>query len=175
MTAAADVVRPRPATARDVARLAGVSRMTVSNVLNHPSRVTPETAAKVTEAVVALDFLPIEPARRIRAGRSRVLGVVVANLRDPDQAGAARAISELAAGKGLLALLADSRRSPDHQRRHIGVFQQQQARAILVLPVAGSTEWSGTAGPVPIRVVLGGPSVLGEATDLLESVLQERR
>jgi LacI family transcriptional regulator len=148
--------------------------MTVSNVINHPTRVTPETAAKVTEAVVALDFLPIEPARRMRTGRSRVLGVIVADLRNPQQATTARGISELAAGQGLLALLADSRRSPDHERRHIQAFRQQQARAILVLPVPGSTERSGTAGPVPIRVVRDGPSVLGEATDLLESV-QERR
>lgn len=60
----------------DVARLAGVSPMTVSRVLNSPGRVAPETRLRVLDAVRELGYRPNSAARVLATGRSRVLGVV---------------------------------------------------------------------------------------------------
>ncbi|MFC6087542.1 LacI family DNA-binding transcriptional regulator [Sphaerisporangium aureirubrum] len=60
----------------DVAALAGVSSMTVSRVLNHPGKVSPETRAKVMMAVRELGYRPNPAARVLATGRSGVLGVV---------------------------------------------------------------------------------------------------
>lgn len=65
----------RPPTSGDVARRAGVSRATVSYVLNGVprSRISPETANRVREAAGALGYIPHAMARSLRAGRSSLV------------------------------------------------------------------------------------------------------
>ncbi len=59
----------------DVATHAGVSRQTVSNVLNYPDRVRPDTKQRVEAAIAALGYRPHVAARRLRTQRSATLGV----------------------------------------------------------------------------------------------------
>jgi DNA-binding LacI/PurR family transcriptional regulator len=59
----------------DVAARAGVSRQTVSNVLNAPDRVSPDTRLRVEEAIAALHYRPNRSAQNLRSQRSRLLGV----------------------------------------------------------------------------------------------------
>jgi DNA-binding LacI/PurR family transcriptional regulator len=63
----------RPPTLEDVARHAGVSRQTVSNVLSAPDRVRPETRARVTASVLALGYQPNRLAQAFRSGTSRMI------------------------------------------------------------------------------------------------------
>jgi DNA-binding LacI/PurR family transcriptional regulator len=58
----------------DVARLAGVSRQTVSNVLNGRSRFTPDTEARVVAAMEELAYRPSRAAQTMRSKRSRQFG-----------------------------------------------------------------------------------------------------
>lgn len=60
----------------DVARLAGVSHMTVSRVLNHAKNVRPETRERVHQAIKLLGYRPNGAARSLVTRRSRSLGVV---------------------------------------------------------------------------------------------------
>ncbi len=64
-------------TIRDVARRAGVSRQTVSRVLNDSPRVDPSTRSRVEEAIRSLDYAPSAAARRLSTGRTWCVGVVV--------------------------------------------------------------------------------------------------
>jgi LacI family transcriptional regulator len=54
-------------TIHDVALLAGVSVGTVSNVLNRPEQVHPDTRDRVTTAIAELQYTPNEAARALRA------------------------------------------------------------------------------------------------------------
>lgn len=67
------------ATSRDVAKRAGVSRTTVSFVLNNtPStRISPETRERVVNAANELGYVPDASARMLRIGRTRTLGLHV--------------------------------------------------------------------------------------------------
>lgn len=65
------------ATIRDVARLAGVSRGTVSRVINNQPRVDPETRVRVLQAIADLDFSPSTLARRLSMGKTLSVAVVV--------------------------------------------------------------------------------------------------
>jgi DNA-binding LacI/PurR family transcriptional regulator len=65
-------------TILDVARHAGVSRQTVSNVVNAPGRVRPETRARVQAAIDELDYHPSRPARNLRSRATRLLAYHVA-------------------------------------------------------------------------------------------------
>jgi hypothetical protein len=63
-----DIIPVRPARIQDVAAAAGVSVSTVSNVLNRPERVNARTAARVRDAVAALDYVPHPGAAGLRTG-----------------------------------------------------------------------------------------------------------
>ncbi len=73
-------------TARDVAQLAGVSRTTVSFILNgvEGMRISEETRQRVLEAARQLDYHPDATARRMAARETRVIGFVLRQ--SPDQA-----------------------------------------------------------------------------------------
>jgi len=70
------------ATIKDVAVLAGVSRQTVSRVLNEEDYVADETRARVLAAIEELDYRPDAVARSLVAGRTRTLGCILPNLTD---------------------------------------------------------------------------------------------
>jgi DNA-binding LacI/PurR family transcriptional regulator len=61
-------------TISEVAAAAGVSRQTVSNVLNAPSRVAPDTAARVRRVIEELGYRPNRAARNLRERASRCIG-----------------------------------------------------------------------------------------------------
>lgn len=65
----------RNATVEDVARRAGVSRQTVSNVLNAPEIVREQTRERVLAAIAELAYSPSMAARRLRTGRSETIGI----------------------------------------------------------------------------------------------------
>ncbi len=62
---------------KDVAKLAGVSLMTVSRALNDPGKLSPETYQRVRNAIDELQFVPSLSARRIRGDnlQTRTIGV----------------------------------------------------------------------------------------------------
>src|SRR5688572_5555567 len=73
----------RPPTIGDVADAAGVSRATVSRVLNGRSTVDRGIAARVEAAIAALEFRPSETARNLSLGRTNTVAVVVPDLGNP--------------------------------------------------------------------------------------------
>lgn len=62
-------------TVLDVGRVAGVSRQTVSNVINSPELVRPATREKVQAAIAELGYRPHASARRLRTQKSGTLGI----------------------------------------------------------------------------------------------------
>jgi DNA-binding LacI/PurR family transcriptional regulator len=106
-----------PATLGSVADLAGVSRQTVSNALNAPERLRPDTLRRVLEAVDTLGYLPNKAARSLRSRRSKLVGLPVGPA-PGDKAGPLldrflHALVERCAGEDLHVLLFTPSRSED--------------------------------------------------------------
>jgi LacI family gluconate utilization system Gnt-I transcriptional repressor len=70
-------------TIHEVAKLAGVSSMTVSRALNNPERVSPDTLAKVREVVRRTGFIPNGMAGSLRSSRARLVAAVLPTLIGP--------------------------------------------------------------------------------------------
>lgn len=68
------------ATLHDVARIAGVSIKTVSNVINDYPHIRPTTKQRVLDAIAELDYQPNLSARSLRSGRTGVIGLAVPEL-----------------------------------------------------------------------------------------------
>ena len=81
------------ATRSDVAKLAGVSTATVSNVLNQSGKVKEETVHRVMEAVKALDYRPDMIARSMSTNRTMQVGIVLEDISNPFFGEIARAVS----------------------------------------------------------------------------------
>ncbi|WP_312856211.1 LacI family DNA-binding transcriptional regulator [Nocardioides pelophilus] len=64
-----------PPTLADVAERAGVSRQTVSNAINNPDLLRPETLVRVQEAIRDLGYLPNRAARHLRTRASYLVGL----------------------------------------------------------------------------------------------------
>ncbi|MEU8515719.1 LacI family DNA-binding transcriptional regulator [Kitasatospora sp. NPDC048722] len=103
--------RPRrgASTIEEVARAAGVSRQTVSNALNAPHRVRPDTLERVTAAIRELGYQPDQSARSLRSGARRTIGYLspVDDPFDPNplMAGFLEALVDAAGAQGLRVLL----------------------------------------------------------------------
>ncbi len=88
------------ATAREVAEVAGVSRTTVSFVLNNlpGMRISEETRQRVLDAARQLNYHPDATARRMVSGRTRVIGFVLRQ--NPEQAFADHFLPQVLSGLG---------------------------------------------------------------------------
>jgi LacI family transcriptional regulator len=73
-------LKAKRVTSQDVAQLAGVSRTTVSLVLNHVegTQISPETARRVFEAAEQLGYVPDANAQALASRRSQLIGLVLA-------------------------------------------------------------------------------------------------
>lgn len=87
-------------TMRDVAREAGVSKMTVSNVINDRAGASDETRARVLEAAERLGYRMNDVARHFRAGRSGAIGLLVPHLDGPYYAHLTARLDTLARAHG---------------------------------------------------------------------------
>ena len=71
-----------PATLKAVAERAAVSRQTISNALNAPERLKPETLERSLRAVEELGYRPNRAARALRTSSTRTIGFRIDPLRD---------------------------------------------------------------------------------------------
>lgn len=94
-----------PATMHDVARMAGVSIKTVSNVVNGRPHFSESTRARVLAAIEALDYQLNVAARNLRTGRTGIIALAVPELSLPYFAELADAVIEAAAAEGLTVLI----------------------------------------------------------------------
>jgi LacI family transcriptional regulator len=106
---AADVVVALPArpSAKDVARLAGVSTATVSRCLNSPDQVDAATRELVRKAVLKLRYVPHGAARALRSAKSHMVGAVVPSFDYALYARTTSALQSVLDAKGYSLVLAE--------------------------------------------------------------------
>jgi LacI family transcriptional regulator len=123
-------------TLRDVAREAGVSPITVSRVVNRERLVSPNTAAKVKEAILRLGYEPNEMARSLRERRSRTIGLMIADISNPFYAECAKAVEEVAREKGYSVVLCASAESAEIEREYVGLLARGRVDGLLLVPAS---------------------------------------
>jgi LacI family transcriptional regulator len=126
--------KPRPSI-QDVARLAGVSLGTVSNVLNSPERVKDSTIAKVTRAIDQLGFVRNDAARQLKAGKSKTIGLIVLDASNPFFGEIARGAEDAAHDLNYSVLLGNSGHDEGRERQYVSLFEEQRVGGVLISPV----------------------------------------
>ncbi|WP_309975177.1 LacI family DNA-binding transcriptional regulator [Agromyces sp. 3263] len=121
---------------REVAAAASVSVGTVSNVLNRPDKVAPATVERVMAAIAELGFVRNDAARQLRAGRSRSIGLVVLDVRNPFFTDVARGAEDRAAEDGMTILLGNSDENRDREGAYLDLFEEQRVHGVLISPLS---------------------------------------
>lgn len=99
------------ATIYDIAKATGVNPSTVSRALTTPGRINPDTEKKIREAARSLNYRVNPMARALPTGRTKIFGLVVADITNPVFFKAVRGAEDLASQFGYTLLLAESQES----------------------------------------------------------------
>lgn len=137
---------------KDVAREAGVSLGTVSNALNHPEKVKPETLELVNQAIDELGFLPNQSARRLAGGTSKTFGLVLPSLAHGFSLQIANGAQTEAHAHGYDLLIANAANDDILQASYLRYFLGSQMAGVLVQPMAGGT-WKAPVLPEELPTV----------------------
>lgn len=125
---------------RDVARLAGVSVGTVSNVLNKPDGVSPDSVARVQQAIEQLGYVRNDAARRLRAGVSSTVGFVVLDGQNPFFNDVVRGAEDEASRNGIAILLGNTDEDSSREGMYLDLFEEQRVRGVLIAPYGDISE-----------------------------------
>ena len=118
----------------DVAKLAGVSTMTVSRVLNENPNVTASMRQRVFAAIEQLRYQPNELARSLREQRSRQIGVIVPYLFDPFFADCAHAIGAVAKQHRYSVVLSTSSENPEDEFEEASRMLRRNVEGLIIIP-----------------------------------------
>ena len=136
MAGGADDVPRKPLTGiKEVARIAGVSLGTVSNVLNRPEKVSPSTRTRVEAVIDRLGFVPNSTAAELRRGHGRLIGLVVPDITNPFFAEVARGAVDVAFAAGYVVVLCNSDGDAVRESKYLEVLEEQRAVGVLFNPV----------------------------------------
>ena len=139
---------------REVAKRAGVSLGTVSNVLNRPEIVAEETRRRVRLVIEEIGFVPNGSARQLRAGRSQHIGLVVLDVANPFFTEVARGVEDLANQAGYVVILCNSDDSVEKESHYLHVLEEQRTQGVLITPVQSDASYLQRFRQRGIAVVL---------------------
>lgn len=151
-------------TMHDVARVAGVSIKTVSNVINDYPHVRPATRARVQQAIEELGYRPNLSARGLRSGRTGIIGLAVPALRENYFAELADAVIRAAEKRGLGVVVEQTSSERERELLALSGGPLRFIDGLLFSPVAlGQADVDVLDVPFPL--VLLGERIFGGPTD----------
>src|ERR1700675_1100829 len=106
-------------TIHDVAQLAGVSIPTVSAVINQTPHERPALHTRGLSAIVAPEYLPHGPARSLKTGVSRTIGLIISDVTNPFFGAVARTIETTLQAEGYALVLCNSDEDPAKEERYL--------------------------------------------------------
>ncbi|KQP13253.1 LacI family DNA-binding transcriptional regulator [Pseudorhodoferax sp. Leaf267] len=124
---------PGRPTISDVAAAAGVSKATVSRFFNHRERLlSPDIAARVEAAIAQLGYAPSPMAQALSHGRSRLIGLVVADIANPYSVAVLRGAEQACREAGYLVMLFNLGNEPGREREAIAALAGYQVDGFIL-------------------------------------------
>jgi len=126
-------------TIKDIARLSGVGKSTVSRVLNNEENVRPDTRERVLQVIEEHNFSPSKSARAMRGFSDKVIAIVVSRLDSPSENQAVRAMLPLFYHHGYDAIVLESQFSVERVKEHLQVLKQRNIDGVILFGFTGLT------------------------------------
>lgn len=154
-------------TIADVAKRAGVSKMTVSRVINNSGYISPKTRARVEQAIAELGYIPNALARSLRFKQTRTIALIVTDITNPFFTTVARGVEDMANDQGFSVIFCNTDESPDEEAQYVNVLLQKQVDGLLLVPTGGATEIVEFLNNHTVPFVLLDRRVPGMAVDIV--------
>lgn len=129
------------ANIRDVAKHAGVSIGTVSAALNDSASVSEETRRKVFAAVEVVGYAPNAIAQSLRRGKSRLIGIAIADISNPHCSSLVRTIEKAAIAADYSIIVCNTDRDAGRERAVLAQLRAQHVAGIILTPVGRGAEY----------------------------------
>jgi DNA-binding LacI/PurR family transcriptional regulator len=126
-----------PSTQKELAKLAGVSAGTVSNVISGLSSVSEKSRLKVLEAIRILNYQPNLIARSLKTNRTNTLGIVIPDITIPFFPKIIRGAESAARERGYFLIVLDSESSPAREAEMISLLRAQRVEGMLLVAAGG--------------------------------------
>jgi LacI family transcriptional regulator len=123
-------------TINDVARLAGVSSMTVSRVINRSDRVRPETRRRVEQSISELGYVPSRVARGLTGRKTGTLALIVPDVANPFFTLVVRGAEDVARRGNYRMILCDTRANLAIEREVIEEMIAHRVEGVAIAPVS---------------------------------------
>ena len=128
-------------TIADVAARAGVSKTTVSRVLNVKSDLDERTAAKVRAVIDELGYVPSSGAVGLARGRTRILGVLVPSLSWPWMGDVLQGVVDVVEAEAYALSLFTCTRGEDSMRQFATQVSAKSFDGLLVIEPEGTLDY----------------------------------
>jgi LacI family transcriptional regulator len=147
--------RHRPPTILDVARVAGVSKSTVSNVIRGADSVTDSTRQTVMLAIERLGYRPNAVARQLVQQQTKILGVLAGDLGNPFYAEMAKLVERHAAARGYAMMFGNTLGDDATEAAAVEMLLEHRVAGLLFLAFSGSDDVvrAKLAGKFPVVFV----------------------
>jgi len=123
------------ATIRDVARLAGVSKSTVSRVLNGDPNVSDESRSAVMAAIKEVRYTPNALARGLSTRKTGTIGLIISDITNPFHAEVARGVEDLAADYESNVILCNTDGRPKKEAAYVDLLLEKRVDGIIFTSV----------------------------------------
>lgn len=120
----------------DVARQANVSDSTASRSLSNDPRISQRTRERVKAAAAELHYVPNAAARSLRVRRTRTLGLLLPDIRDPVHGQVASAFEEQARAEGYCVIVVAGERDLVRERLALRIFAEHGTDGVAVVASA---------------------------------------
>ncbi len=140
-------------TIEDVARYAGVSRMTVSRVINRSGYIKQETEEKVINAIKELGYRPNMLAKSLVTKKSKTLAYVMVNISDPFHNLVSKGIESVAYKKQYITFLCDTH-SRQREEDYINMFMDNRIGGAIFHHLSITKEQIKTMSENGVKCVL---------------------
>ena len=127
-------------TLEDVARVAGISPMTVSRALNSPQQVRPATVAKVMAAISATGYIPNAQAGSLASNRSRLIAVVVPQINNNMFVDTIQSLNDTLSARGYHMLLCVTGYEAETEAETVSTLLSRRPDGIVLTGIHHSTQ-----------------------------------
>lgn len=127
-------------TIKDIAQLVGVAPSTVGRALADHPHVHEDTKVRVRKAALRLGYVAHSPARMMRGGHSKLIGLMIPDVRNDFYSTAAQAISEACAGAGFQVVLSITNDDPAREFEQLYGLVSARVAGVIVVPTARPTK-----------------------------------
>ena len=122
------------ATARDVAKRAGVSTSTVSHVVNGTRIVSDELRARVTDAMHELGYEANAVARSLKTRRSHLVALVTSDIGNPFFTSVVRGVEDVVAARGYTLILGSTGEDTQREEAYLRLLGAQRIDGLILAP-----------------------------------------